>query len=156
MGVREGCAREGRAACLGSRPGHALERMHNTEGLATVTDLSVPPLFSPQGAGRGHLPHCEPSRQGAAHTGVEEMWGLRVHRRAPHPAGVKSCAFVGGSAPYVCALPPPPLCLPLPTPTQMVYAELLWVDRLGMYVSCEVDGQQPSVVRVPFLRPILD
>ena len=84
------------------------------------------------------------------------MWGLRVHRRAPHPAGVKSCAFVGGSAPYVCALPPPPLCLPLPTPTQMVYAELLWVDRLGMYVSCEVDGQQPSVVRVPFLRPILD
>lgn len=38
----------------------------------------------------------------------------------------------------------------------MSYAELLWVDRLGMYVSCEVEGQEPQVVRVPFLRPILD
>ena len=38
MSWREGCTSGGRAARLGSRPGHALERVHDTEGLATVTD----------------------------------------------------------------------------------------------------------------------
>lgn len=37
-------------------------------------------------------------------------------------------------------------------PLQMSYAELLWVDQLGMYVRCEVNGREPSVVRVPFYR----
>lgn len=40
--------------------------------------------------------------------------------------------------------------------TQMVYAELVWVDRLGMYVRTEVEGRDPSIVRVPFYRPVLD
>uniref|UniRef100_A0A383VSP0 DUF2470 domain-containing protein n=1 Tax=Tetradesmus obliquus TaxID=3088 RepID=A0A383VSP0_TETOB len=39
---------------------------------------------------------------------------------------------------------------------EMLYAELLWVDRLGMYVRAEVLGRQPAVVRVPFHRPVLD
>jgi hypothetical protein len=38
----------------------------------------------------------------------------------------------------------------------MLYAELLWVDRLGMYVRAEVLGRQPAVVRVPFHRAVLD
>lgn len=38
----------------------------------------------------------------------------------------------------------------------MVYAELLWVDRLGMYVRAEVFGRSATVVRVPFYRPVLD
>lgn len=42
--------------------------------------------------------------------------------------------------------------------SQMSYAELLWVDRLGMYVRIEMsDGSiEPQVVRVPFYRPVLD
>lgn len=40
---------------------------------------------------------------------------------------------------------------------EMAYVELLWVDRLGMYVRTEVEGkEQPSVVRVPFYRAVLD
>eukprot|EP00882_Tetradesmus_deserticola_P009223 GHRQ01009727.1.p1 GENE.GHRQ01009727.1~~GHRQ01009727.1.p1 ORF type:complete len:290 (+),score=132.30 GHRQ01009727.1:361-1230(+) len=39
---------------------------------------------------------------------------------------------------------------------EMLYAELLWVDRLGMYVRAEVLGRQPAVVRVPFQRAVLD
>lgn len=38
----------------------------------------------------------------------------------------------------------------------MVYAELLWLDRLGMYIRSEVAGSAPAVVRVPFYRPVLD
>lgn len=47
----------------------------------------------------------------------------------------------------------------------MAYAELLWVDRLGVYVLSELAGGGDasgngsggaSVVRVPFLRPVLD
>ena len=34
----------------------------------------------------------------------------------------------------------------------MAYAELLWVDRLGMYIRCDVIGKEPAVVRVPFIR----
>lgn len=44
----------------------------------------------------------------------------------------------------------------LPCFEQMLYAELLWVDRLGMYVRTELEGQDPSIVRVPFYRPVLD
>mmetsp|Transcript_22362 Transcript_22362/g.48873 ORF Transcript_22362/g.48873 Transcript_22362/m.48873 type:complete len:294 (-) Transcript_22362:94-975(-) len=40
--------------------------------------------------------------------------------------------------------------------TEMTYAELLWVDRLGMYVRSEVTGREPEVVRVPFYRAVLD
>jgi hypothetical protein len=39
---------------------------------------------------------------------------------------------------------------------QMLYAELLWIDRLGLYVRTEALGRSPSVVRVPFYRPVLD
>ncbi|GBG00252.1 hypothetical protein Rsub_12896 [Raphidocelis subcapitata] len=38
----------------------------------------------------------------------------------------------------------------------MAYAELLWLDRLGMYIRAEVAGGPPQVVRVPFYRPVLD
>ena len=41
----------------------------------------------------------------------------------------------------------------------MAYAELLWLDRLGMYIRSEVageDGGAPRVVRVPFYRAVLD
>jgi hypothetical protein len=38
----------------------------------------------------------------------------------------------------------------------MLYAELLWVDRLGLYIRAELLEQPPSVVRVPFYRPVLD
>jgi hypothetical protein len=38
----------------------------------------------------------------------------------------------------------------------MAYAELLWLDRLGMYIRSEVAGRGPEVVRVPFYRPVLD
>ena len=37
----------------------------------------------------------------------------------------------------------------------MGYAELLWVDHLGLYIRAELDGEA-KVVRVPFYRPILD
>ncbi|GLI59361.1 hypothetical protein VaNZ11_001125 [Volvox africanus] len=40
--------------------------------------------------------------------------------------------------------------------TEMSYAELLWVDYLGMYIRTEVTGKEPEVVRVPFYRPVLD
>lgn len=49
--------------------------------------------------------------------------------------------------------------------TEMVYAELVWLDRLGMYVRVEVSadaggrgasGPAAAVVRVPFYRPVLD
>ncbi|KXZ48706.1 hypothetical protein GPECTOR_26g609 [Gonium pectorale] len=41
--------------------------------------------------------------------------------------------------------------------TEMSYAELLWVDHLGMYVRSEVAGTEgPEVIRVPFYRPVLD
>jgi hypothetical protein len=40
--------------------------------------------------------------------------------------------------------------------SQMMYAELLWVDRLGLYISCESEGGKSKVVRVPFIRPVLD
>ncbi|GLC42636.1 hypothetical protein PLESTB_001122100 [Pleodorina starrii] len=40
--------------------------------------------------------------------------------------------------------------------TEMSYAELLWVDYLGMYIRTEVNGAEPLVVRVPFYRPVLD
>lgn len=41
---------------------------------------------------------------------------------------------------------------------QMSYAELLWVDRLGMWVRAEAAGhlQGTTIVRVPFYRPVLD
>ena len=45
---------------------------------------------------------------------------------------------------------------PRPAPPQMAYAELLWLDRLGMYIRAEVAGGPPQVVRVPFYRPVLD
>lgn len=35
---------------------------------------------------------------------------------------------------------------------QMSYAELLWVDYLGMYIRSEVAGKEAEVVRVPFYR----
>jgi hypothetical protein len=39
----------------------------------------------------------------------------------------------------------------------MAYAELLWVDQLGMYINTEVAGREAAeVVRVPFYRPVLD
>ena len=44
----------------------------------------------------------------------------------------------------------------LPRAFQMAYAELLWLDRLGMYIRSEVAGGQHQVVRVPFYRPVLD
>ncbi|KAG2440246.1 hypothetical protein HXX76_004358 [Chlamydomonas incerta] len=41
--------------------------------------------------------------------------------------------------------------------TEMSYAELMWVDQLGMYIATEVAGREaPEVVRVPFYRPVLD
>ncbi|MEW5298625.1 MAG: hypothetical protein WDW36_001722 [Sanguina aurantia] len=42
--------------------------------------------------------------------------------------------------------------------TEMSYAELLWVDRLGMYVRIELSDSSlaPQVIRVPFYRPVLD
>uniref|UniRef100_A0A7S0RU71 DUF2470 domain-containing protein n=1 Tax=Chlamydomonas leiostraca TaxID=1034604 RepID=A0A7S0RU71_9CHLO len=42
--------------------------------------------------------------------------------------------------------------------TEMSYAELLWVDRLGMWVRVEAagHGDGPHVVRVPFYRSVLD
>ncbi|KAG2489885.1 hypothetical protein HYH03_011687 [Edaphochlamys debaryana] len=40
--------------------------------------------------------------------------------------------------------------------TEMSYAELLWVDYLGMYIRTEINGREPEVVRVPFYRPVLD
>jgi len=39
---------------------------------------------------------------------------------------------------------------------EMQYAELLWLDRLGMYVRTEVVGRQPTVLRIPFYRAVLD
>eukprot|EP00879_Flechtneria_rotunda_P007514 GHRR01007883.1.p1 GENE.GHRR01007883.1~~GHRR01007883.1.p1 ORF type:complete len:290 (+),score=95.71 GHRR01007883.1:162-1031(+) len=39
---------------------------------------------------------------------------------------------------------------------EMLYAELLWMDRLGLYVRAEMLGRQPQVVRVPFYRAVLD
>eukprot|EP00878_Enallax_costatus_P011016 GHUV01011506.1.p1 GENE.GHUV01011506.1~~GHUV01011506.1.p1 ORF type:complete len:257 (+),score=75.14 GHUV01011506.1:766-1536(+) len=39
---------------------------------------------------------------------------------------------------------------------EMSYAEMLWVDRLGMYVRAEVFGRSAQVVRIPFYRPVLD
>jgi hypothetical protein len=53
------------------------------------------------------------------------------------------------------ALPPsvtPPPRPHAPAPLQMAYAELLWLDRLGMYIRCDVQGKEPAVVRVPFYR----
>lgn len=47
------------------------------------------------------------------------------------------------------------LCCAVPV-LQMLYAELLWVDRLGLYVRAEVLGRHPAVVRVPFYRSVLD
>jgi hypothetical protein len=40
----------------------------------------------------------------------------------------------------------------------MGYAELLWVDRLGMYVRVEAEGHIAGlkVVRVPFPRAVMD
>ncbi|KAJ9511988.1 hypothetical protein QJQ45_004406 [Haematococcus lacustris] len=42
--------------------------------------------------------------------------------------------------------------------TEMSYAELLWLDRLGMYVRTEAAGHLAgtTVVRVPFYRAVLD
>lgn len=40
--------------------------------------------------------------------------------------------------------------------TEMTYAELLWVDRLGMFIRAEVLGGDMQLVRVPFYRPVLD
>ncbi|KAG2455008.1 hypothetical protein HYH02_000833 [Chlamydomonas schloesseri] len=41
--------------------------------------------------------------------------------------------------------------------TEMAYAELMWVDHLGMYINTEVAGREAAeVVRVPFYRPVLD
>lgn len=39
---------------------------------------------------------------------------------------------------------------------EMVYAELLWMDRLGLYIRSEASGRLPEVVRVPFYRPVID
>eukprot|EP00877_Chromochloris_zofingiensis_P006534 jgi/Chrzof1/2133/Cz11g03230.t1_PGR7[v5.2] len=39
---------------------------------------------------------------------------------------------------------------------EMQYAELLWLDRLGMYIRCELLGREPQIVRVPFMRPVID
>ncbi len=38
----------------------------------------------------------------------------------------------------------------------MSYVELLWVDRLGLYVRTELQGKDMRVIRVPFYRPVLD
>ncbi len=40
----------------------------------------------------------------------------------------------------------------------MGYAELLWIDRLGLYARVEAGEHLPGsvVVRVPFYRPVLD
>lgn len=40
--------------------------------------------------------------------------------------------------------------------TDMQYVELLWVDRLGLYIRCEAQGREPGVVRVPFIRAVMD
>eukprot|EP00798_Chlamydomonas_sp_ICE-L_P007721 gene7721-892_t len=40
--------------------------------------------------------------------------------------------------------------------TEMTYAELLWVDCLGMYIRSEALGREPRVVRVPFYRKVMD
>lgn len=39
---------------------------------------------------------------------------------------------------------------------EMEYVELLWLDSLGMYVRAEVAGREPTIVRVPFYRPVID
>lgn len=39
---------------------------------------------------------------------------------------------------------------------EMEYVELLWIDYMGMYVRAEVTGSEPTVVRVPFYRPVID
>jgi Protein of unknown function (DUF2470) len=53
---------------------------------------------------------------------------------------------------------PPSLTSPLCSlSSQMAYAELLWVDRLGLYVRAETAGSSgPGTVRVAFPRPVLD
>jgi hypothetical protein len=38
----------------------------------------------------------------------------------------------------------------------MQYAELLWLDRLGMYIRTEALGRPAGVTRVPFYRAVLD
>ena len=42
------------------------------------------------------------------------------------------------------------------TAVQMSYAELLWLDYLGLYVRVEAEGIPSGVVRVPFYRPVTD
>lgn len=68
-------------------------------------------------------------------------------------AAVSPTAPPPGSPPHI-----PILILRSPAThfLQMSYAELLWVDYLGMYIRAEVDGGEPQVVRVPFYRPVLD
>ena len=57
-----------------------------------------------------------------------------------------------------CFLPHANTCTSFGTCVQMSYAELLWVDHLGMYVRLETEGHPdgPMVARVPFYRPVLD
>ena len=39
----------------------------------------------------------------------------------------------------------------------MAWGELLWVDRLGMYLrAVRQDGSAPGDLRVPFVRPVGD
>ncbi|GMH35119.1 hypothetical protein BSKO_02987 [Bryopsis sp. KO-2023] len=39
---------------------------------------------------------------------------------------------------------------------QLSYAELMWIDRLGMYIDYYTDSGEHSTLRVPFPRPVED
>lgn len=89
--------------------------------------------------------------------------------RAAEPDTLRRCAvdlieaWNGDRAEDVYRIVSAHLGVPL---VDMAYAELLWLDRLGMYIRSEVapggdegassGGGGPQVVRVPFYRPVLD
>jgi hypothetical protein len=112
----------------------------------------------------GELDGTPPSGQVVA--GAELAAAEPCHLRDAAPALVD--AWNGDRAEDVYRVAAARLGVPL---SRMLYAELLWVDRLGVYVQAEVaveaggggggaaDGataSEPALVRVPFQRPVLD
>ena len=47
-------------------------------------------------------------------------------------------------------------CVPLQPFDALQAAELLWVDRLGLYVFVKPLGELGQAIRMPFTRPVRD
>jgi hypothetical protein len=115
----------------------------------------------------GELDGTPPS--GAVVSGEDLLSAEPCHIRDAAPALVD--AWNGDRAEDVYRVAAAHLGVPL---ARMAYAELLWVDRLGVYVRAEMaaeegegeassseaaataEGGEMTLVRVPFQRPVLD